>query len=206
MESFIHLVFSPANAIPTALLLFVLAYWVIVILGLIDTDFLDLDIESEHGGEVSADISWINQALYFFNLGRIPLMIWLSFFTVPLWLIMINVTGYLKLSGFIWGILFLFPTAFVCLFIAKIFTMPFIRFFDYINRDTDEKDIIGQLGTVVTSADHIKKGQAEVNLNGNFMLFSILTSPGNVAEKGQRVLFIQALPEHNVFLVEPYTD
>jgi hypothetical protein len=84
--------------------------------------------------------------------------------------------------------------------------MPFIRFFDYINRDTDEKDIIGQLGTVVTSADHIKKGQAEVNLNGNFMLFSILTSPGNVAEKGQRVLFIQALPEHNVFLVEPYTD
>lgn len=206
MESFIQLAFNPANAIATAILLFIIVYWVIVIIGLVDTDFLDLDIDADHGGEVSADISWINQALYFFNLGRIPLMIWLSFFAVPFWLIMINVTGYLHLSHFLWGLLFFFPVAFVCLFVAKTLTMPFIRFFDSINKDADEKDVTGQLGTVITPADEIKKGQAEVNINGAFMLLSIKTMPGVVVNKGQRVLFIQALPEHQTYLVEPYTD
>jgi hypothetical protein len=84
MNELLNLIFNGANAIPTGLLLFIFLYWIIVIIGLVDTEFLDFDLdidgepEFEIEGGVSGDVSWLNNVLSFFNLGRIPFMIWLS--------------------------------------------------------------------------------------------------------------------------------
>jgi membrane protein implicated in regulation of membrane protease activity len=192
------------------LLLFILVYWLIVIIGLIDTDFFDVDIDVDGDGDIdidgSADISWINNVLTFFNLGKIPLMIWLSFVVFPTWFICVNITGFLGISNFFVGLLIFLPALIASMFLAKFLTWPFVRFFQKIDEDSKEKEIIGQVGTVVLPATHTSKGQAEVNYKGSFLRFYIVTSKNERVEKGQRVLFIQQLKNEGTFLVEPFTE
>lgn len=212
MGSFVDFIFNGANVIPTALLLFIILYWVIVIFGLLGTDFLDFDIEVDAdvdgdfdtGAIASADISWINNVLLFFNLGKIPVMIWLSFLTIPLWIICVNVNGFLGNSNFLIGLIVFVPALFISLFVAKFFTWPFVKFFNKIDEDSKVKEIIGKVGTVTTSASHDSKGMAEVNYNGSFLRLYILTREGTEVKKGERVLFIQLLGANGVYLIEPY--
>ncbi len=212
MGNFVDFIFNGANVIPTALLLFIILYWIIVIFGLLGTDFLDFDLEvdadldadMDTGATATADISWINNVLLFFNLGKIPVMIWLSFLTLPLWIICINVNGFLGNSNFIIGLIVFLPALIGSLFIAKFLTWPFVKFFNTIDEDSKVKEIIGKVGTVTTSASHDSKGMAEVNYEGSFLRFYILTREGTEVKKGDNVLFIQLLGTTGVYLIEPY--
>jgi hypothetical protein len=216
MIEFLHLIFNGANAIPTGLLLFIVLYWIIVIMGFLGTDFLDIDIdveadldadaEVEGSTSSSGDVSFLNNVLLFFNLGRMPLMIWLSFLVIPLWFINVNVTGFLGIENFFLGLLIFFPTLIACLFIAKLLTWPFMKFFQRIDKEGKKKEIIGKVGVVMLSADHLSKGQAEINYQGSFLRLSILTKEGTIAAKGSSVLFIQHLPEKAAYLIEPYNE
>jgi hypothetical protein len=210
MNEFLNLIFNGANAIPTALLLFILIYWIIVILGLLDTEFLDFDLDFdgeadfEVDGDVSGDVSWLNSALSFFNLGRIPFMIWLSFLSLPLWMLSINVNSFFGIENFFFGLISLIPLLFLSLFISKVLTLPFIRFFDKINEDTKKKEIVGRLGKVISSATSDSKGMAEINYEGSFLSLYIRTSKNISVRKGDQVLFIESLSEPGVYLVEPH--
>lgn len=212
MIDFLNLIFSGANAIPTGLLLFTILYWIIVILGVVGTDFLDIDIDIDAEGDMdmdgtaSADISWLNKVLLFFNLGKIPFMIWLTFVTFPLWFICVNVNGMLGISNFLLGLVVLLPTLIASLFLAKFLTWPFAKFFAKIDEDSKEKEIIGKVGTVTLSADHIRKGQAEIDYRGSFLSFYIKTRKDVSVEKGERVLFIKDVNDEGYYLIEPYQE
>lgn len=185
-------------------------------MGFLGTDFLDIDIdveadldadaEVEGSTSSSGDVSFLNNVLLFFNLGRMPLMIWLSFLVIPLWFINVNVTGFLGIENFFLGLLIFFPTLIACLFIAKLLTWPFMKFFQRIDKEGKKKEIIGKVGVVMLSADHLSKGQAEINYQGSFLRLSILTKEGTIAAKGSSVLFIQHLPEKAAYLIEPYNE
>ncbi|HEX8658418.1 MAG TPA: hypothetical protein VF690_12820, partial [Hymenobacter sp.] len=92
MTELLQAAIAPPNLVATGLLVFVLLYWLTVIVGLLDMKSVDLSID-DHGhfhydGHVPHDgisTSWLNGALAFFNLGRIPLMVFLSFVFLPLW-------------------------------------------------------------------------------------------------------------------------
>jgi hypothetical protein len=208
MNEFLNLIFNGANAIPTGLLLFILLYWLIVIIGLVDTEFLDFDLdidgepEFEIEGSVSGDVSWLNNVLSFFNLGRIPFMIWLSFVSLPLWLLSININNFLGIESFIFGLLSLIPMLFLSLLLSKVLTTPFARFFEKINEDSRKKEIIGKIGTVTSSASHESKGMAELNYQGSFLRLYIRSSKTQSVLKGDQVLFIEKLAEPGVYLVE----
>jgi len=208
MNEFLNLIFNGANAIPTALLLFILIYWIIVILGLLDTEFLDFDLDIdgeadfEIEGGVSGGVSWLNNVLSFFNLGRIPFMIWLSFISLPLWLLSINLNNLLGIESFIFGLLSLIPLLFLSLLISKVLTTPFARFFDKINEDGKKKELIGKIGTVISQASYESKGMAEINYQGSFLRLYIRSSKNQSVFKGDQVLFIEKLAEPGVYLVE----
>lgn len=216
MIEFLNFIFNGANVIPTTLLLFIILYWIIVITGFLGTDFLDFDIDMdvdidadadvEASANSSGDISFLNNVLLFFNLGRMPLMIWMSFLVIPLWFVCININGFFGIHNFFLGLVVFFPTLFGSLFIAKFLTWPFMKFFQKIDQDGKKKEIIGKIGTVMLSADHASKGQAEINYQGSFLRFSILTKEGTSVAKGSKVLFIQHLPEKEAYLIEPYHE
>lgn len=215
MTHILDLFFSPANAIATTFLLIVVIYWITVIIGLLDTDFLDLDIdvdtEADFEGELdsgtSSDVSWLNKVLVFFNLGKIPFMVWLTFLTLPLWLATVYVNGFLGIQNFFLGLIVFFPVFIGSLFVAKILTWPFVKFFAKLDEDTQEKSILGRVGTVKLPATHTSKGQAEINYNGTFLDFYILAKREGVSiPKGSKVEFIKKSDDSDTYWVEPYIE
>ncbi len=111
MKELFQAAFSGVNIIPTVFLLLILVYWIFVIIGAMDMDFLEVDIETDvdidADVEVDADVdtdadidtdadtrgvgsvAFLNSVLTFFNLGKIPFMVWLSFLIIPMWVISI---------------------------------------------------------------------------------------------------------------------
>ena len=124
----------PPNFFATFLLGFCITYWILVIFGALDFSFLSFDVEIEleadteidanteiesESGEIHA-ISWWNNLLSFFNIGKVPFMIFFTFFSVPFWLISIFSNHYFDNQSFVWGLLVFVPSFILSLFIQKI--------------------------------------------------------------------------------------
>ena len=75
MKELFYFAIAGANIIPTALLFIILVYWLTVLIGLADLDMFDLDLDLDGDG---SGLEWLNNVLRYFNLGRIPLMIFLE--------------------------------------------------------------------------------------------------------------------------------
>jgi hypothetical protein len=216
MTEFLEILFNGANVVATALLLFTVVYWLIAIFGIISSDLIeiDLDLEAESdvdfnatGADGAFEVSWINNALQFLNLGKIPFMVWLSFLALPLWIISVNLNSLLGFESFLSGLIVFFPTAFVCLFIAKFLTWPFVKIFAKLDEGNKSKEIIGKTGLVISSASATSLGMAEVNYNNNsFLRFNIRCTEGTSVQKGETVLFIRRLNDRGVYLIEPYNS
>ena len=198
---------APANIIPTALLAFVLIYWLVVIIGVLDLDFLNLEIETN--GEPDANgleaVAWLNSALAFFNLGRVPFMVFLSFLILPFWVIALLGNYYLGTAGNYLGFLFLLPAFIGALFISKILTMPFVKLFGYLEKDHDTNAVVlGQVCTVILPATPTEIGQATVKTEGSPLLLNVKTTGSANVKKGETALVIEYDEKSKYYLIEPY--
>ena len=147
MIEIIDFALSPANVIITGLLILMTVYWLIVLIGFVDLDMFDLDVDVDADADVDVDsdldgeglhVGWLNHVLYFFNLGQVPLMIFLTFLILPAWTITMIVNSELGISSMLPGLLVLAGALFVSLFIAKFCTMPFVKLFG--KMDAEEED------------------------------------------------------------------
>lgn len=196
----------------------VLFYWVTVIIGALDVDFLDFDIDLDADVDVDVDvdvdpdlgasssggISWLNQVLYFFNLGRIPFMIWLSFLALVLWFGVMNVNYILGIQSFLPGLITLVPGFILSLFIAKFLTMPFIKVFASMGGDDLDVDLTGSLGHVKLTIFDGKVGQVNLVKDDNSFVVLAYAKVGVEIKRGTQVLLIDHDEQKNAFLVEPY--
>ncbi len=207
---------SLPNIIPTALLGLVLLYWITVVLGALDFDFLDFDLDTEIEGEleVSADaggegdvsISWLNSILVFFNIGRVPFMLFLSTLALPLWVLSVMTNYYLGIESFLGGLLVFVPVFFVSLFIAKFLTFPFVKLFQHMEKEDGESNsAVGKICVVSTLITDKKIGQAQVATSGSPILLNVVTGSGHQLKSGDTALVIEFLKERNLYLVEPYS-
>lgn len=64
MTELLHAAVSPPNLLPTALLVFVLLYWLTVIVGLLDFKTLDISTSHDFDGTHSAHISAYHSRVY----------------------------------------------------------------------------------------------------------------------------------------------
>jgi hypothetical protein len=211
MTELVQAAIAPANILPSALLAFVLLYWFTVIIGLLDLDMfhfefskeihIDKHIPLETGG--SAD--WLHSALSFFNLGKVPFMVFMSFLVLPFWTTGILTNYYLHfLPGFM-HFLLLIPALFVSLFLAKIFTAPFVKMFAALEKEHESSvTIIGRVCTIMLPASPTDLGQAAVKTEGAPLVLNVKSSRNCTLKKGDTGLVIDYNPEKKYYLVEPY--
>lgn len=228
MKELFEAAFSGVNIIPTVFLLLILVYWIFVIIGAMDMDFLEVDIETDvdidANVEVDADVdtdaefdtdadahdvgsvAFLNSVLTFFNLGKIPFMVWLSFLIIPMWVISILFNYYLHNSSFLISMVALIPNLVASLIVSKILTTPIAVLFAKMRKNDEDKfNYTGKICTVLMSASHTRFGQAEINRDGNIYRVNILTKEETIIlDKGQTALIIEFLPEKKCYLVEPY--
>lgn len=207
MEDLLEAIVWGGNVIPTALLIFVLIYWLIVLLGLVDIDSFDIDIDIDmeadlHGG---GSVGWLNHVLYFFNLGQVPLMLFLSFLALSMWLLAIISTEYLVFNSEILSYILLIPNFIISLFVAKLFTQPFVKLFTVLENHVDDNtEVIGKICKVILNTTDEKMGQAKVEGNGSVVLLNIKTRKGTTLNKGETGLVIDYIPEKSYYIIEPY--
>lgn len=223
MKEVVEAAFSAVNIIPTALLCIILIYWIIVIFGALDFEFLDFDVDADAdvdldvdtdidadadvdhdaGSHSGASISWINQLLVFFGLGHIPFMIYLSFLTLPMWVMSVAINHYLGNNSFLLSLVFFIPILIVSLFIAKFLTMPFVKIFGKMNQE-DGMQVIGKIATVTLPIFEKRIGQAEILYEGD----SVIVNAYSKIEilKGETVLVVQFNEDKKAYYVEPYKN
>lgn len=211
MTELLYAAVAPPNLLPTALLVFVLLYWLTVVLGLLDLKTIDLDIEDHGHLHYDSDVApgeagtgWLNGALAFFNLGRIPLMIFLSFVFLPLWVGSILANYYTGNTSLLLGLAFFLPLFIGSLFVAEFLTLPFVKLFTALEKDHDGGAVvIGKVCTVLLPATTEHLGQASVRIDGAPLMLNVRSTNAPL-RKGETALVIDFDITRRCYLVEPY--
>lgn len=214
MSEFIHFVFNGANIIPTFILSFCLLYWLIVIIGIIDLDMIDVDIDidadadTDLTGGTEAGVAWLNKVLHFFNLGRIPFMLWLSIIGLMTWFAVVVVNYLLNNDSFLLGLVFFFAATIASMFVAKPLMFPLVKMFDALEKSDGLKSVIGQIAEVIYPDKEGKPGEVEINHEGSrIRIFVLPASKDIVLIRNQKVLVIAPSDEdQQIYLVEPYNS
>ena len=133
------------NLLPTLFLGLLLLYWITVIAGFLDHSMFDLNLDTDIDVDVDVDVDVdtgveldgatdgvFHSILVFFNLGEIPLMLFLSFVFLIMWVSSVILKLMIDTNVFMSGVL-LIPEFISALFLTKIlprvgFSNPATRF------------------------------------------------------------------------------
>lgn len=195
----------PPNLVATGLLVFVLLYWLTVIIGLLDFKTVDVHLGGHADGlHGHVDSDWLNGALAFFNLGRIPLMVFLSFVALPLWVGSILANYYTHNTSMLLGLGYLLPLLLGSVFLAKFLTLPFVKLFTALEKDHDGGAVaLGKVCTVLLPTTPTQLGQAAVRIDGAPLMLNVRALSGALA-KGEMALVIDYDAQRRCYLIEAY--
>ena len=201
----------PPNLVATGLLVVVLLYWLTVIVGLLDFKTADLhlgghlEMHADGAHLPSGDSDWLNGALAFFNLGRIPLMVFVSFVVLPLWVGSILTNYYTGNTSLLRGLVFLLPLLVGSILLAKFLTLPFVKLFAALEKNHDGGAVaLGKVCTVLLPATTEHLGQASVHIDGAPLMLNVRALSGALA-KGETALVIDYDAQRRCYLIEAYT-
>ncbi len=116
MQELFQAAFSPPTIVFTTLLCLVLVYWLTVFMGLLDIGAMDIDIDIDADVDVDVDVDGdvsvggISGILFFFNFGRVPFMVVLSFLILSMWAISIMLDHYWGQGSLGFAALMFYPT------------------------------------------------------------------------------------------------
>lgn len=203
---------SAVNIIPTILLAFILIYWLTVIIGVIDLDTLDFDLDIDVDADVDVDIDvdadlnvhGLTSVLSFFNIGHMPFMIFLSFLVMPMWVMSVWANHLVGNSSFWLSLAILIPIIIVSLFVAKILTTPFAKFYMKLRKEDEAVNPIGKRCKILLTVKGDSIGQAEIKVDGTSILINAMANKGIEIQKGETALVIKHITDKNYYLIEPY--
>lgn len=152
----------------TILLALIVFYWITVILGALDMDFLnfemdadadadidvDLDADVEAGVDTDADLATEVDAdadahghgggafysiLAFINMGKVPFMIVMSFLILSLWVGSVLLNHYINRTfSLLIAAAIFFPNLIVAMLITKVLTTPLTKLFKALDAEQDQ--------------------------------------------------------------------
>jgi len=199
----------PANIAATLFLALMVLYWLMVILGALDLDFLDVDVDTDVdvdlGTDLDISVGVFDGMLAFFYLGKIPIMILLSILALCLWVVSIIANGYLNPSGsLILGLPIAAGNLIVSPLICKIVCAPLAKLFMALKRDPNAPaDVVGRICKVTTTQVSAKMGQAEVPTGGAPVLLNVVADGDHVFKKGDEAVVIGKDDKKGVHIIAP---
>lgn len=208
MQALLHEALLPVNIAFTVLLVFVLLYWLTVLLGLIDFNFadLDLDVSAETDAELDTVAgeggNWLHAGLQFFNFGHVPFMVAFSFLTICMWAFSILINYYVGHGSWATAAILFLPNLAASLLATKLITAPLIPIFRHLDGSETPVDYIGQECTLTLPASGSTMGQAEVLINNSPLLVNVKTVSEQQLEKGIKALIVNEDPAGKYYLIK----
>lgn len=194
------------NIIPTILLGFVLFYWLTVIIGVIDFDLFDIDVDIDGDFDVDAggDIGPFHAFLAFLNLADLPFMLVFSVIILVFWIIaMFMFLLPITPGGLINGLL-LIPAFIVSSLIAKIITNPLKKIFKKVYQEelNQGEPIVGQIITLMCDLKDGRLGQGEIKREGASILINVKQYDENETFiKGEEAYVTKKNDEKSVYYI-----
>ncbi len=210
----------PANLPYSILLMLIMVYWLTVILGVLDLEFLDIDLDMEVDADIDVDIEldaeveadmeggtglgWFSSTLSFFNIGSVPFMIFASFLILSLWTVSVIANGNWG-SAYRWlPLALILPNIVFSLLVTKALTWPFKGSYQKMNKQgISKRELVGKMCKVTVGVSPGQKGQAELTFDEQHFLLNIRAKDDTIG-KGNQALIIEYDPEHNYFWVTPF--
>ena len=189
----------PTSILVSALIL----YWLIVLVGALDLEFLDWDFELHL--ETDANLLDVGLVpLRFLNLGRIPVMIWTSLYCLSAWITTIVIhNNWIVKQAQTDGIVIAESFA-IALVITKLITNPLNQWFD-IEEPNRPETLIGRTCTITTLQATEATGEASFGTGGAPLTLTVRTLNGELA-CGQSAEIMKYDRELNAYLVRGTTE
>ena len=212
MKEIWNLAISPQVLPLTILLVPVALYWLLNVLGAVDLDFLDVDLD-HHGGHDShhdsSHDSWFHGALRFVNATDVPVMIVLSVLVILLWACaMIGNLWFNTQQSGMTGSIIAVAALFAAVILTRFVVAPLKPFFRLIRAD-DEKHppVVGRTGTVRTALVDERSGQVEIEMQGAPLLINARVAIGTISlPRNTEVIVIGSDPETGIYTVRSLSD
>ncbi len=216
MQELLNAALSPANFIYTVLLVMIFFYWIGIILGALDLNAFDIDIDTDVDVDVDIDVDadlgtggpsggWFAGALQFFNFGKLPFMLIMSFAFFFAWAFSILAHHYVGHGSLLFAAGLFFPNLFVSLALTKIITTPLIPAFHNLEAGKEAVDYIGLTCQLVLPANTAKMGQAQVTLEDNTLLLinvKVSEDKPEALYKGDEAVIIASEGESDYYIIE----
>lgn len=217
MNELIQIAFSPMNVVYTFLLILVVLYWLMIIVGAMDFGSFDLDFDLEVDADVEVDVdadvspsgvAGMAGILQFFNFGKLPFMVIMSFVILSCWTGSILGNYYLGKGSFLFMMALIIPNFLVGLFLAKIITKPLIPVFQKMDAGVEPVDYVGMLCKIVLPPTNTKLGQAEVLIDDNRLLINVKLEKESKdsLEKGAEALILRRQKNKSYYLIQKYDE
>jgi hypothetical protein len=211
MLELLYVAFTPVNLFFTVLLLLVLVYWIMVILGALDVDFLDIDFDSDVDADADVDMDFqgggfLRGIMEFFYVGEVPVMVLVSLFSLSAWTISVLGNYYLNPSS---SLILLLPilagNLFVSCILVKITGVPLKKVFRSLEEDPNApRDVMGRICIIVTTeVTSERMGQGEAAGKGAPILLNVIAEGDHVFHKGDEAVIVEKNKETGVYKLAP---
>ncbi len=203
VTDYLQICFSGANLPASSLLVAVMCYWLLAILAGLDLDFLDFDLDLDSEPDFSSGVGLGLVVFRFLNIGRVPLMIWASVFTVTYWLLSMLMDLLLDnpehRETLVYAVQYGVRNFAIAVVLTKIFTQPLRDKFDAEEPNVVE-DMIGRECVITTTEVTESFGQAEYKTEAAPLLLNVRTREKPLG-KGDLAVIVDHDAEENVYFV-----
>ena len=212
MDPFYQTISSFPTVIFTGLLLFCILYWLIAVLGFIDLDFLDLDLDGDVNPSEGIDSQNALAGLVIkLGLHGVPFIVSLTILSLVAWLMSFYSTFFLfkvvpdGLIQYLVGIPILVAIFFAAAMITAVAIRPFRTLFARLDPD-ETKHIVGQIVVVRSAVVTNERGQGLMADGGADLVLDIRATSGTEFSKGDEVVIIEQLAASNTYRVISKTE
>ena len=181
-------------------------YWLFVIIGAIDLEFLDIDLSAD--GDIDAGDGFFTSFLQLLKMGDAPIMLAVSIMALIAWTISMVYNHYLNFGHQGWiaaGVIAfnLIVSFFITVLIARLLNKIFGPF----NSEEDTmQSCMYKMGTVITSKVNSDFGQVEILTLGAPVTINARTPDDLVFLKGEKVLVYDEDKEKGIYFVDRYDE
>ncbi len=200
MEAMITEFLKPVNLGLSVLLLVFILYWLITIIGGLDLDYFDLDMDFGDDADLDADSGF--SFLKYLGIGEAPLMVVLTCLVMFTWAMAYIIFAVLNLYSVPLQLLILIPIFIASCFITHYVAKPFGYVFNLLNKSSDKPvKIIGQECTVTTGEVTESFGQAEIERDGSSIVIQARSKNGEIFNRGDTALVVEEDREAGVWYI-----
>ena len=208
MQGFIdlyHAAFSIVNLPYTVLLILLVAYWLFVIVGLVNAEAFDIDLSADFDmdADVPSEIPGLgHQTLDFLNIGEIPVMFYMSIVAISMWVGSVKVNHWMDNDNIWIALAVAVPNLFVGLMVAKVVTQPF-RWLNVRKKELNKFE--GMQCLVTTSEVSNEFGECEIREADSPIKIFARTQGAETLKKGDAAVIVSRQErDGNIYIVKKY--